>query len=362
MAEQQDARHPMIELSLGNQYEVLFSVACRHDYYPDGRCTDLTAVPDTATQALLKRFKLMWRPLPDGVAVLYQKGEGRAKALIQLDEAALCFRFDLRLRNPLLPLFTDLPLLSGGQLFRFHNLAYQAAEGEDTRCLHPQPYAGPSELIAARPMAWASPLPEGTSGNFDLRNGYGDTLWPLEVPDGVLRVDLRREPRGAYAVFRDGQPFDSFFTHEGMAPLPFGHVEVHLRDDLDKRLSARHKGLLKTRPYWVRLQNLPLEWHYVVAPQQGSPSYSDFSVVDKTGKLTFGKPEPAEVPGQPNAIRIRGAAKWPLSHQLDYRPELRMRRAGKDYVVATDLPLPNTTNIVFNRSSGQNVVELFTFL
>lgn len=87
-------------------YQPLFSLELRHDYYADGLCPDFDIVPTARTQQLLANYRCILRPYAYGVRVLTQVA-GDGTAFITLPDS-LRFDFELRLNNPDFVLFTDL--------------------------------------------------------------------------------------------------------------------------------------------------------------------------------------------------------------------------------------------------------------
>lgn len=97
----------------------LLGIALRHAYYKDGLCGDLSLAPTGDTQRLLKNHRCVFKPKANG-ADLYVETGGDGKPKIPFAQG-ISLSFDLRLKNPEFPLFTDFSpfaLPSGGGDFQ----------------------------------------------------------------------------------------------------------------------------------------------------------------------------------------------------------------------------------------------------
>lgn len=84
----------------------VFTLRVTYSYYADGRCSDFSIEPDSATETLLKNHHCILKSLPDGIRVL-MRVDDEGVPLVTYAQDAVC-NFHLRLRNPDFALFTDL--------------------------------------------------------------------------------------------------------------------------------------------------------------------------------------------------------------------------------------------------------------
>ena len=104
-------------------YKNLFSVAVLHDYFSDN--TNYTPeidqfvglIPDPATQALIKQYRLKLYTKPGR---LFLSTPERAPSQTFLPQSNVTFRFFLEIRNPVFYHFTDLQSLAGIAYPRFY--------------------------------------------------------------------------------------------------------------------------------------------------------------------------------------------------------------------------------------------------
>lgn len=83
----------------------LLDVYLTHAYYADRRCPDFQIEPTPETQRLLANYRCVMKPLSNGIRLLAAADDG---AMFIQPSHSLRFAFQLVLRNPDFPLFTDL--------------------------------------------------------------------------------------------------------------------------------------------------------------------------------------------------------------------------------------------------------------
>ena len=88
------------------KFAPIFNIACRHSYYLDGVCSDLSMVPSDDTQRLLANHRCLLRPRPDGILCLAGLGDD-GSMLIGVDPAEK-LTFNLTLQNAQFALITEL--------------------------------------------------------------------------------------------------------------------------------------------------------------------------------------------------------------------------------------------------------------
>lgn len=87
------------------KYLSLFGLRIRHDYHPDGACSNLHVLPTPKTHRLMERHRLRLQPLSGGLSVA--AASDGAGPLIAPPYNQV-FEFELHLRDPDFAYFTDL--------------------------------------------------------------------------------------------------------------------------------------------------------------------------------------------------------------------------------------------------------------
>lgn len=290
---------PMTQLSIGGEFAVLFSVKFEHDFYEGNVCNDFVVEPTAATAALIKNYRLLFFPRPDGFQVVYEKLE-KAKPLLQIDKLPLVFSFTVRNANRLFGNFTEAPFPLNGQFFYFNNLSYLAVpEGVETRYLQLGEAVGEKDLVA-------------------------------QLPPDPNNPELPRSPATS------------------LGKIPFGFIDIHVNDQVDKRMAIRLAGLLKTRPYVVRFKRKAIKVRYYLTPQKTSNTYTNHQIEEIDGKLKFDKAVEIPLTNGIMSWSIESSKPLELQKFLKNKFQLKMQKPGKDVFVTLDLPLPNVAEVQYD--------------
>jgi len=94
----------------------LFGIDVRHAYYNNGLCGDFALSPAVGTERLLRNHRCVVKPKANGADIYVETG-GDGKPKIPFWQDAM-LSFELRLKNPGFPLFTDPAPPSGGAGFQ----------------------------------------------------------------------------------------------------------------------------------------------------------------------------------------------------------------------------------------------------
>lgn len=93
-------------------YALLFELVLKHDYYSSGLCGDFAVVPEGNTARLLRNHRCLLKPKPSGADIFVEVGDsGKPKIAFSQN---ITLSFELQLKNPEFPLFTDSAPLAVG--------------------------------------------------------------------------------------------------------------------------------------------------------------------------------------------------------------------------------------------------------
>lgn len=180
-------------------YQPLFSLEMRHDYYADGMCPDFDIVPTARTQQLLANYRCVLQPFAWGLRVMTQVA-ANGTAFITLPDT-LQFEFALRLNNPDFVLFTDLSgtLRQGAMLVnRAGSNALQVAEISSAPVQSATASSGASGATAAPGPAAAPSEPAVFAA---VRLTLGGAARVLPQPDWQFQLAFQaRQCRWKYYV------------------------------------------------------------------------------------------------------------------------------------------------------------------
>ncbi len=115
----------MISLQIDSRHREFFGVLCLHDYYTDSVCRDLVFEPTPETAALMRNYKLVFKPSDFGFIVLYTPDASEDRLAKMPPKSR--FSFLIRNRNPSFMNFTQIKFWPEGSVFHYSNL-YGAEE------------------------------------------------------------------------------------------------------------------------------------------------------------------------------------------------------------------------------------------
>lgn len=326
------------------KYLSLFGLRIRHDYHPGGTCHDLDVVPTANTQRLMQRHRLRLQPQPDGLSVAVA---GDAAGPMIAPPHGEVFEFELGLRNPAFPHFTDLQAQAGMGAPVYRNLegfglALQLA---DAALWQTQSWVAPAAARQATFVLAGNPLPLD-----------GSLSGPAQAADFQL---IDAEPAARVTGY------DATTKGLTIAPVRAQQrvtVRYRLRPPLQRsRLAAvqlRYDASMPTpgqaaAPFEIRFQARAARWaYYLVTDRAGdfqvvdtgpaAPpltfSSADRSVLDDTASAT--DPRARDLARQyPGQTRIRFLSDQPVACTSAARKGIELRLAG-DTVMAA-LPNPS---------------------
>ncbi|RKH59554.1 hypothetical protein [Corallococcus aberystwythensis] len=251
-------------------YESFIGVRFRHDYYRDGSCPDLRAVPTAETAALLGARQLRFVPRSEGFTLLgpvETDSAGNVQARFPLEEGARLV-FALVLTRPDLLYVTDLPLEQGSRqryLLRNRQGATTLTSGTSVEAADQARLSSPQLTVA---------VPRSAIGGFvQVEDEAGAELARARVPsfDGdTLNVPLDLGDFGGLARLQVGAstPEPLFVDAELPALGPFAVLELcPLTEPWPPRRVADGKQTLAPIEFTAGFHRRSTHWRYhVVVP------------------------------------------------------------------------------------------------
>ena len=100
-------------------FDILCTIKIEHDYYANEPCLDFELFPTKTCQQLLKDHKLIFKSMPDGGMILFQKNE--KKEILNKIAKTVKFTFFIKLKTPIFENFTRLiyPIEKFGRKFYY---------------------------------------------------------------------------------------------------------------------------------------------------------------------------------------------------------------------------------------------------
>lgn len=209
-------------------YKKLFGIRVAHTFYTDKASPDFVLEPTELCKRIVSGHRLLVRRNAVGLDVHYPKSASAVPA-IGFDEA-VNFQFTLRLTNPFLPNFTELPRKNRGTIYLYSRQAQQTVLEQ-------------GEAVVTRGELPPLKIPgEAKWVRIGLSNSEGRELdsetVPVESGWASPTMSLRRYSEGLYKlsasteferwVFRPNSIGGDWF---GLVDLRFGAGELPFADD-----------------------------------------------------------------------------------------------------------------------------------
>ncbi|MGB3182871.1 MAG: hypothetical protein WBB45_15880 [Cyclobacteriaceae bacterium] len=237
-------------------YKPLFTVNFSHDFYKNGRSSDLVAVPVPETKKKLAGNKLLFKHLDTGFKVLFQAQDFAGTPYVDQSDTRYTFALYHRGTRGFTG-FTDMSdsgtPYSGGNLLHFHN--DPPATADMTHRL----VAGARNMLFTYTLPFAATDPATHEASLEVQNSAGDTVIPsyniTPAEDGGAyhtQIDLRGFPAGRYTlrIQDDTHPLETveyYLSHELAATGLLGVLEI---DYSAAALDAYDLTLTRKSTFW----------------------------------------------------------------------------------------------------------------
>ena len=274
-------------------------------YYADGRCPDFWIEPTGETQKLLKNYRGVLKPTPNGMRIFMPVTEQNVPFIPLPKETT--FAFQLRLHNPDFALFTELtelipvaaPIytnatLSSGQSGQLALVARQVWSTE--RFIIRQPAQEDRFVLQGRPLT-------------------GLQLTDFKVEGGVLN-SVTRDDEGTKIITIDSKAAkqgDAFSIRYPITPQRasgvFADVEIHYDDSFPAIVEG-------PKAFQIAFKAKQARWKYYIITDKTN---AQFRIEDKNAaSLMFSVKNRTDLKQQPDAadnMAIMLAAQYPDTQQ-----------------------------------------------
>jgi len=312
-------------------YSILFRIECLHEYFGGGLCPGLSLSPADGCEALLGRYRLLFRGAPGGCTV-YAPSQSPLDLMGRFDET---FPFTFRLENtdPLLDSYTDLergPSAGPAEaLFHFNNAADRQGEvfGAARQLLRDPsaPLADASLRAMPAVFDYRPDGPATTGRNLQVSDPLsGQTVWqsPAGTPSAPIRVDLRGLPEGRYNRTMGETKLDPFYLSNLPAARQWGAVSIYIGGQPQSlRLpvpcqSIDATGAVTPRTFTLALESRKTYWRYYVIDPAGKQDFGSYEL-----SATFRNPPSRTLPPEiaflrlPEPATVDGRTAWVFEAQ-----------------------------------------------
>ncbi len=276
----------------------LLSTVVSHDYYSEGITGDFDIMPSPGCSAVLNNYGLLFRRAKTGFTVLYMTEAGSSNTPVKKINNDIKFSFYLKLKNRLLPNFSDIPLDNATKsIFYFTNRNNNIQNSElllsagtsdqyvsdiDRVALKPKSFL----YTQTYPNATAAVSVAGIDGNEVLNDSVNSIKGTINY-----NVDLSGYQPGIYKLKVDGAVKLNFYADDAAdRENIFGIIEIF--NDAAVPLGYRMtdaSGNIAEKKYSVNFASRKTFWKYfIVLKYRNSVNPADLSLTypDATNNFT----------------------------------------------------------------------------
>jgi hypothetical protein len=374
-------------------YKPLFGIELLHHYFADRRCRVLALAPTAECRRLFERYRLLFRPTPDGGTVAYP--EDPAIDFLALFNETDPFAFDLVCGDPRFGNYTALDGPAAGAspaetVFYFNNLEDQGGEvaGEPKRLLHPAGRAFVHGALPVRPklsrLDCDPPLAGATVSVIDTLNRQTVRQWRTPATETkVFPLDLKDFPDGRYRLTLDGREPVTFYLSDVPAVRRWGIVEIYPGGPaMAGRVPEACRvldpaGRPEPRTFTLCFDNRRTLWrYYVISTAPEERNYESYQVVGQDRPARNGiaepgghpfirKPDPVDIQGR-RAVVFESGQALPLWENPSDRHSFTLKPDGRpeNGALSHALPYPQAGNTRLEEYAGERrmVSEMFVYL
>ncbi len=282
------------------KYQKLFGAEIMHKYYRSLRSADFTVVPSKSCEQLMRRYGLVFRATAYGFDIFGETGNnGKLKKAVT---ASLKFTFYIRLNNPGVENFSDLPLeRNQSEKFYFNNLQVNQVKvfglGTTELLINKGGQVSAADLkkIVFNHYSFSF-ISAGGSKVFKLfqedDNGLAAQKTIIPVNGSfTYQHTLDELVSGLYRLEADAVVVDRFYLdREAEISASFGVIEIFTNVPASNRF-INNGDEISYKNYKIAFMNRSTKWRYKVINNSGiSMPNPAIAIGNDTGKFTQAEP------------------------------------------------------------------------
>ncbi|MGZ8218722.1 hypothetical protein [Methylomagnum sp.] len=315
-------------------YKPLFALELLHDYFADRGCRALDLVPTAECRRLFERYRLMFRPAPNGGTVSF--GLHPEIDFLALFNETTPFTFVLNATDPLFGNYTDLPpagLSPSESLFYFDNLKPQSMEapGGEKRLLHPPGLACAHGPLRVYPKAFDYRFdPPARNARLRVSDALKkQAVWEARTPDRELTnfpVNFGDLPDGRYSLTVGRKKPVGFYLGGRPAVKQWGVVQIFAGGSAmsghvpESGRVIGPEGGPEPKTFTLWFGNRRTLWRYhIFSAAPGERDYGDYQLSGVNKRLIKNGGGDGRIPfvRRPAPVSIQGRPAWVFESEQD---------------------------------------------
>ncbi len=366
-------------------FKRLFNLHLAHGYFIGGRPTGLTLRPTKATQRLISGGRMLFKPVSNGITVLYETLDDEKTPVVQ-HKGEMKFSFALTLDDPKRFFnITDLDMKETDRKFRSADILYfKNTSGSENPEIISHILL---DSLRSKSFSYLFGFP-GTPGSvlFSLTDAGGQKIsagkdaegnpLPVEIslkPDeeGIYRqhIDIRNLPDAQYRIMVREEGSSEWLTKEVFyaendlsSQIPVGIVEIifgpgHMYDDTHE-YQLEFSGKKTIWKYYIINRNGKLEDLENLNIEDRSADFSEFYESVGFSRDIADSPVTAAIKGEETVIF---RSEEPIPFYEEPKTSICLKKNSESTCLIKHLPNPSHSGVIKDSGEGDES-EIYVFI
>lgn len=342
------------KVNIGMNWERLFSVHVRNNFYQDGTGKDFEFAPSNKTLLLLKKYKLLYKKGTNGFSIFCNIEQFlRIMQSSRIKKNKISFL--IKSKNSFLTNYTDLSFQDTNKIFYFNNLNKNIKS--NMNLLHENEFMSESKKIKIYSRIQTIRLDklDTNTALLDSKKSKVDreTWWGEHF--GNQNIMLRNLEEGKYSI-QNGKQQDDFYIIDYIKEPVWGILDIYL-DDIPKEYSFIEKGAIKPIDYHINMNARRTFWKYFIIGdnKEVELKLEDVKITYNGEAIAFTKPVKTTLTNGVKAFMIESVKDMELkevTHVTD-KLELKIKSNGKWKSKSIKLPKPSIKMVKPDRTADK---------
>ncbi len=335
------------------KYHILFEVKFFHKFYESYSSNEFEIILDSATQAILSSFSLIYKQTPEGFVILYKEDK---QYLLEKLKEEINLVIGIKSKNRHFATYSNLAPLNASKKYFFTNKSINTGTPQ-------QPEQDPAQIILH---------PDSFVDNKNLylycldNNVLKDVLPAEEVlieKDGEILFDAGIEgwenfskilgkEYGSYTVtLRDSnETLQLYYINDSLARA-FSIINLHVGGT-----ESTNFNVIKGNRYQIRFENRSALWSYYFV-SESERTFESVNVFSGKEKLAFSEPEQVTLVNGQLATKVTSLEVMPLQQRYNGQQfvvelkEQALDPTQQEVKKKINLPTPDITRIKGKKNS-----------
>ena len=340
-------------------YRPLFTIACRHSFYENGVCPDLTVQPTVECQRILSRHRLWWKAREDGILIIGENESTPTGDLTPRIPIAENTRFNLvlKLKNPYFLNITQVNqnFIRPNSAFVFTASASATQAGDGTVTVHDGALSNgviPNNLMLVVGKIFQLGIDQSLNPvRVTVENEVTEALFSVyfQASDTSITIDLESFPEGIYHL----RSFDETGTEVAMTRV--FSSESSITSQLFGFVQIPYVASLVEPVYILNFASRQINWQYEIKVGEiatGHPDNLQLNNIELSPTpVSFNR----QVDTVARMVSFVSNARIPLQQQPYTGIELSYVSGGDSEILIPNMPNPDISRLRQDETSGADL-------